>query len=173
MSDILQEMQEAIIKRKRAEIQGLVETAIGQGIDPNAIIDNGLIAAMDVVGQQFSDSEIFVPEMLVSALTMKMGLDVVKPLLIKSGNTQSRGTILMATVKGDMHDIGKNIVIMMLEGAGFKVMDLGVDLTMEKLMEQIETVKPDIVGLSALLTTTMPEMRRSIQVLKERGSKGR
>jgi len=171
MSDILQQIQEAIIKRKRAEIQGLVETAIGQGIDPNAIIDNGLIAAMDVVGQQFSDSEIFVPEMLVSALTMKMGLDVVKPLLIKSGNMQSRGTILMATVKGDMHDIGKNIVIMMLEGAGFKVMDLGVDLTVEKLMEQIETVKPDIVGLSALLTTTMPEMRRSIQVLKERGLK--
>ncbi len=171
MSDILQQIQEAIIKRKRAEIQGLVETAIGQGIDPNAIIDNGLIAAMDVVGQQFSDSEIFVPEMLVSALTMKMGLDVVKPLLLKSGNTQSRGTILMATVKGDMHDIGKNIVIMMLEGAGFKVMDLGVDLTVEKLMEQIETVKPDIVGLSALLTTTMPEMRRSIQVLKERGLK--
>jgi len=173
MSDILQQIQEAIIKRKRAEIQGLVETAIGQGIDPNAIIDNGLIAAMDVVGQQFSDSEIFVPEMLVSALTMKMGLDVVKPLLLKSGNTQSRGTILMATVKGDMHDIGKNIVIMMLEGAGFKVMDLGVDLTVEKLMEQIETVKPDIVGLSALLTTTMPEMRRSIQVLKERGLKGK
>ena len=171
MSDILQQIQEAIIKRKRAEIQGLVETAIGQGIDPNAIIDNGLIAAMDVVGQQFSDSEIFVPEMLVSALTMKMGLDVVKPLLLKSGNTQSRGTILMATVKGDMHDIGKNIVIMMLEGAGFKVIDLGVDLTVEKLMEQIETVKPDIVGLSALLTTTMPEMRRSIQVLKERGLK--
>jgi len=97
----------------------------------------------------------------------------VKPLLLKSGNTQSRGTILMATVKGDMHDIGKNIVIMMLEGAGFKVMDLGVDLTVEKLMEQIETVKPDIVGLSALLTTTMPEMRRSIQVLKERGLKGK
>jgi 5-methyltetrahydrofolate--homocysteine methyltransferase len=173
MSDILQQIQEAIIKRKRAEIQGLVENAIGQGLDPNTIIDNGLIAAMDVVGQQFSDSEIFVPEMLVSALTMKMGLDVVKPLLLKSGNTQSRGTILMATVKGDMHDIGKNIVIMMLEGAGFKVMDLGVDLTVEKLMEQIETVKPDIVGLSALLTTTMPEMRRSIQVLKERGLKGK
>jgi 5-methyltetrahydrofolate--homocysteine methyltransferase len=111
--------------------------------------------------------------MLVSALTMKMGLDVVKPLLLKKGDSRSRGTIMMATVKGDMHDIGKNIVIMMLEGAGFQVVDLGVDLTVEKLMEQIEAIKPDLVGLSALLTTTMPEMRRSIQVLKEKGLKGK
>ncbi|MDQ1335629.1 MAG: 5-methyltetrahydrofolate--homocysteine methyltransferase [Thermodesulfobacteriota bacterium] len=168
MSDILQQIRDAIIRRKRGEIQGLVETAVKEGIDPNGIIDNGLIAAMDVVGQQFSDSEIFVPEMLVSALTMKMGLDVVKPLL-KSDNARPRGTIMMATVKGDMHDIGKNIVIMMLEGAGFQVVDLGVDLTVEKLMEQIESNKPDLVGLSALLTTTMPEMRRAVQILHERG----
>jgi 5-methyltetrahydrofolate--homocysteine methyltransferase len=173
MSDILQQIKHAVITRKRAEIQGLVETAIGQRVDLNTIIDNGLIAAMDVVGQQFSDSEIFVPEMLVSALTMKMGLDVVKPLLLKNGDSRSRGTIMMATVKGDMHDIGKNIVIMMLEGAGFQVVDLGVDLTVEKLMEQIEAIKPDLVGLSALLTTTMPEMRRSIQVLKAKGLKGK
>jgi 5-methyltetrahydrofolate--homocysteine methyltransferase len=173
MSDILQQIKDAVITRKRAEIQGLVETAIGQRVDLNTIIDNGLIAAMDVVGQQFSDSEIFVPEMLVSALTMKMGLDIVKPLLLKKGDSRSRGTIMMATVKGDMHDIGKNIVIMMLEGAGFQVVDLGVDLTVEKLMEQIETIKPDLVGLSALLTTTMPEMRRSIQVLKEKELKGK
>jgi 5-methyltetrahydrofolate--homocysteine methyltransferase len=173
MSDILQQIKDAVITRKRAEIQGFVEAAINEGIDPNTIIDNGLIAAMDVVGQQFSDSEIFVPEMLVSALTMKMGLDVVKPLLLKKGDSRSRGTIMMATVKGDMHDIGKNIVIMMLEGAGFQVVDLGVDLTVEKLMEQIEAIKPDLVGLSALLTTTMPEMRRSIQVLKEKGLKGK
>jgi 5-methyltetrahydrofolate--homocysteine methyltransferase len=172
MSDILQQIKDAVITRKRAEIHGLVETAIGQGVDLNTIIDNGLIAAMDVVGQQFSDSEIFVPEMLVSALTMKLGLDIVKPLL-KSEDTRSRGTIMMGTVKGDIHDIGKNIVIMMLEGAGFQVVDLGVDLTVEKLMEQIETIKPDLVGLSALLTTTMPEMRRSIQVLKEKGLKGK
>jgi len=173
MSDTLQQIKNAVITRKRAEIQGLVETAVNEGIDPNTIIDNGLIAAMDVVGQQFSDSEIFVPEMLVSALTMKMGLDVVKPLLLKSGDTRSRGTVMMATVKGDIHDIGKNIVIMMLEGAGFQVVDLGVDLTVEKLMEQIEAVKPDLVGLSALLTTTMPEMRRSIQALQEKGLKGK
>jgi 5-methyltetrahydrofolate--homocysteine methyltransferase len=173
MSDTLQQIKNAVVTRKRAEIQGLVETAVNEGIDPNAIIDNGLIAAMDVVGRQFSDSDIFVPEMLVSALTMKMGLDVVKPLLLKSGDTRSRGTVMMATVKGDIHDIGKNIVIMMLEGAGFQVVDLGVDLTVEKLMEQIEAVKPDLVGLSALLTTTMPEMRLSIQALQEKGLKGK
>jgi 5-methyltetrahydrofolate--homocysteine methyltransferase len=173
MSEVLEQIKEAVIARKRTEIQGLVETAVGEEIDPNTIIDDGLIAAMDVVGQQFSDGDIFVPEMLVAAMTMKMGLDVVKPLLLKGGNTQSKGTIVMATVKGDIHDIGKNIVIMMLEGAGFQVVDLGVDLTVERLVEQVEAVKPDLVGLSALLTTTMPEMRRSIQVLQDKGLQGK
>jgi len=169
MSDIIDQIKEAVITRKRAEIQGLVGTAVNEGIEPGSIIDSGLIAAMDVVGRQFSDNEIFVPEMLVSALTMKMGLDVVKPLLLKSGENRSRGTVIMATVKGDIHDIGKNIVIMMLEGAGFQVVDLGVDLTVEKLVEQVDAIQPDLVGLSALLTTTMPEMRRAVQVLHERG----
>ena len=168
MSEILQQVKDAVISRQRAEIEGLVARAIDEGVDPTTIIDDGLIAAMDVIGQRFSDSEIFVPEMLVSALTMKMGLDVVKPLL-KTDDAQSRGTIIMGTVKGDIHDIGKNIVIMMLEGAGFQVVDLGVDLTVEKLVEQIETIGPDLLGLSALLTTTMPEMRRTIQVLQEKG----
>jgi len=170
MSDILEQIKNAVITRKRAEIQGLVKTAVSEGIDPGAIIDDGLIGAMDVVGRQFSDNEIFVPEMLVSALTMKMGLDVVKPLLLKRGDARSKGTIIMATVKGDIHDIGKNIVIMMLEGAGFRVVDLGVDMTVERLMEQVEAIQPDLVGLSALLTTTMPEMRRAVKVLHERGS---
>ncbi len=170
MSEMLQQIKDAVINRKRTEIQGLIKTAIEEGIDLNAIIDNGLIAAMDVVGKRFSDSEIFVPEMLVSALTMKLGLGVVKPLL-KSEDSQSRGTIIMGTVKGDIHDIGKNIVIMMLEGAGFHVVDLGVDLTVEELVKQVESMKPDLVGLSALLTTTMPEMKRAVQVLHEKGLK--
>jgi len=171
MSEMLQQIKDAVIARKRLEIQGLVQAALDEGMDPDTIIDKGLIAAMDVVGKKFSDSEIFVPEMLVSALTMKMGLDVVKPLLLKRGDSRSRGTIIMATVKGDIHDIGKNIVIMMLEGAGFQVVDLGVDLTVEKLVEQIETIGPHLLGLSALLTTTMPEMRRTIDVLREKGLK--
>jgi len=168
MGDTLQRIKDAVITRQRNEVQGLVEAAIEGGIDPKAIIDDGLIAAMDVVGQQFSDSDIFVPEMLVSALTMKLGLEKVKPLL-KSEATKPKGKIIMGTVKGDIHDIGKNIVLMMLEGAGFEVVDLGVDLTVEKLVEHIETIGPDLLGLSSLLTTTMAEME---SVIEELGAKG-
>jgi len=145
MSDTLQQIKDAVITRQRAEIEGLVTRAIEEGVEPKSIIDHGLISAMDVIGQQFSDSEIFVPEMLVSALTMKLGLERVKPLL-KSEESEPKGTIIVGTVKGDIHDIGKNIVKMMLEGAGFKVVDLGVDLTVEKLIEQIEAIGPDIFG---------------------------
>lgn len=170
MSDTLQQIKDAVINRQRTEIQGLVTRAIEEGIEPKSIIDQGLISAMDVIGQLFSDSEIFVPEMLVSALTMKLGLDSVKPML-KSDDSEAKGTIIVGTVKGDIHDIGKNIVKMMLEGAGFKVVDLGVDLTVEKLIEKIEAIGPDILGLSALLTTTMPEMKRAIQELQAKGLK--
>jgi 5-methyltetrahydrofolate--homocysteine methyltransferase len=145
MNELLHNIREAVITRKRNEIQGLVSKAIEAGIEPGLIIDEGLIAAMDVVGQQFAENAIFVPEMLVSALTMKLGLDVVRPLL-KAADQPSRGTIMMGTVKGDMHDIGKNLVNMMLEGAGFTVVDLGVDLTVETLMEEIEKGKPDLLG---------------------------
>jgi len=164
MSDTLQVIKDAVVNRQRNEIEGLVEAAIEGGIDPKTIIDDGLITAMDVVGQQFSDSDIFVPEMLVSALTMKLGLEKVKPLL-KREATEPKGMVIMGTVKGDIHDIGKNIVLMMLEGAGFEVVDLGVDLTVEKLVERIEAIGPDLLGLSALLTTSMPEMERVIQEL--------
>lgn len=168
MDDQVQRIKDAVVSRKKNEIQGLVTKALNDGYDPNAIIENGLIAAMDVVGEQFANNDIFVPEMLVSALTMKMGLETVKPYL-KGEETKSRGSIIMATVKGDLHDIGKNIVIMMLEGAGFRVVDLGVDLSVEKLMAEISTVKPDILGLSALLTTTLGEMERVIKELDARG----
>lgn len=168
MSEILDRIKTAVVDRKRDEIQGLVNQAVAEGIPAEAVVNEALIAAMDVVGRRFSSGEIFVPEMLVSALTMKMGLEIVKPLLVGSGET-SRGTILMGTVKGDLHDIGKNIVIMMLEGAGFKVVDLGVDATVEKVVNTVEELKPEIVGLSALLTTTMPEMQNVIQELQGRG----
>ena len=168
MSDTLQQINDAVITRKRAEIQGLVTRAIEEGIEPKLIIEDGLISAMDVIGKQFSANDIFVPEMLVSALTMKLGLDCVKPLL-KGDESEAKGTIILGTVKGDIHDIGKNIVGMMLEGAGFEVVDLGVDLTVEKLVEQIDVIRPDILGLSALLTTTMPEMKNTIQELQTKG----
>ena len=114
------------------------------------------------------DSDIFVIEILVSALTMKLGLEKVNPL-IKNEATEPKGMIIMGTVKGDIHDIGKNIVLMMLEGVGFEVVDLGVDLTVKKLVERIEAIRLDLIGLAALLTTTMPEMERVIQELGVKG----
>ena len=168
MSDTVENIKNAVIVGKHNEIEGLVQSAIDEGLPLEKVINDGLIGAMDVVGQRFSDNEIYVPEMLVCAVTMKKGLELIKPLL-KSGEAKAKGTILMGTVKGDLHDIGKNLVAMMLEGAGFKVVDLGVDMTVEKVIEQVETVGPDILGLSALLTTTMPEMKNVIEALKEKG----
>ena len=168
MDDHLDQIKDAIVIGKHKEIEGLVTAAIEDKTDLDKIINDAMIAAMDVVGQKFSDSEIFVPEMLVSAHTMKKGLDLIKPLL-KDKETESKGTITMCTVKGDIHDIGKNLVIMMLEGAGFKAVDLGVDLTVKTLIEKVEEIKPDVLGLSALLTTTMPEMKNVIDTLKSKG----
>jgi 5-methyltetrahydrofolate--homocysteine methyltransferase len=168
MTDHLNTIKDAVIGGKLGEIKGLVQQTLDAGFDPGAIVNGALIAAMDVVGKDFGSGKIFVPEMLVSAVTMKAGLEVVKPHLA-GGESQSRGTIIMATVKGDLHDIGKNLVSMMLEGAGFKVMDLGVDLSVDKLIEQVKALNPDILGLSALLTTTMPEMQKVIGEMKAKG----
>jgi 5-methyltetrahydrofolate--homocysteine methyltransferase len=165
MSDHLDEIKDAVIDGKHKEIEDLVKAAIEDNVNINEIVNDAMIAAMDVVGQKFADKGIFVPEMLVSAVTVKKGLDLIKPLL-KGKETEPKGTIIMCTVKGDMHDIGKNLVIMMLEGAGFRVIDLGVDLTVEKLIQEVEKKKPNILGLSALLTTTMPEMKKVIEELK-------
>jgi 5-methyltetrahydrofolate--homocysteine methyltransferase len=168
MAEHTEAIKNAVIGGKHAEIKALVSQALDAGLDPNTIINDALIAAMDVVGKDFGSGKIFVPEMLVAALTMKSGLNIVKPRLT-AGQSQPRGTIIMATVKGDLHDIGKNLVSMMLEGAGFKVLDLGVDLSVEKLIDQVKAIKPDILGLSALLTTTMPEMHKVIGELKTQG----
>jgi 5-methyltetrahydrofolate--homocysteine methyltransferase len=168
MADHLNTIKDAVIGGKHGEIKALVQQALDAGTDPATLINDALIAAMDVVGKDFGEGKIFVPEMLVSAMTMKSGLEVVKPRLA-GGESQSRGTVIMATVKGDLHDIGKNLVSMMLEGAGFKVLDLGVDLSVEKLVDQVKSVGPDVLGLSALLTTTMPEMQKVIAELKNQG----
>jgi 5-methyltetrahydrofolate--homocysteine methyltransferase len=169
MSNDLRQIKDVIIDGKHKEIEDLVKAAIKkEEVSLNSIINDAMIAAMDIVGQKFADSEIFVPEMLVSAMTMKKGLNIIKPLL-QGDASESKGTIIICTVKGDMHDIGKNLVTMMLEGAGFNVVDLGVDLSVEKVIEQVEQVKPEILGLSALLTTTMPEMKKVIEALEEKG----
>ena len=168
MGDHLETIKNAVIEGKHADIKPLIQRAVEAGLDPNTIINEALIPAMDVVGKDFGSGKIFVPEMLVSAVTMKAGVDILKPLLT-GDQSQSRGTVIMATVRGDLHDIGKNLVTMMLEGAGFKVYDLGVDLNVDKLIEQVKAIRPDILGLSALLTTTMPEIQRAIGELKAQG----
>jgi 5-methyltetrahydrofolate--homocysteine methyltransferase len=168
MGDHLETIKNAVIGGKHADIKSLTQRAVEAGLDPNTIINEALIAAMDVVGKDFASGKIFVPEMLVSAVTMKAGVDILKPLLA-GDRSQSRGTVIMATVRGDLHDIGKNLVTMMLEGAGFKVYDLGVDLNVDKLIEQVKAIRPDILGLSALLTTTMPEIQKAIGELKAQG----
>jgi 5-methyltetrahydrofolate--homocysteine methyltransferase len=168
VNENIKDIKAFVIRGQHAEIEQKVQEAITAGDDLDQIINDGLIAAMDIVGQKFSDNEIYVPEMLVSALTMKKGLNILKPLLTNK-QTQSKGTILMGTVKGDLHDIGKNLVIMMLEGAGFKVVDLGVDLSAENVVQKVEEIKPFLLGLSALLTTTMPEMQNVIESLEGKG----
>ena len=167
MDNLLQKIKDAVIAGKANDIEGLVREAVNAKADLNAVI-NAMIAAMDVVGQRYSKNEIYVPEMLVSAVTMKRGVDILNPLL-GDKKQKSAGKILMGTVKGDIHDIGKNLVIMMWQGAGFDVVDLGVDLTADKIVEEVKKHKPNILGLSALLTTTMPEVQIVIDALKEAG----
>jgi 5-methyltetrahydrofolate--homocysteine methyltransferase len=164
----LEQIKQMVISGKYKHIESTVRDAIKEDVALEEIINAAMIAGMDVVGEKFSAGEIFVPEMLVAAATMKKGLYIIKPLL-KKAETPPSGTIVMCTVKGDMHDIGKNLVNMMLEGAGFNVIDLGVDLSAEKLVGRLEAIKPAVLGLSALLTTTMPEMKKVVQTLKARG----
>ena len=165
MTDILETIKELVVSGKFKEIEEQIRKTVDSGVDPNRIINDALISAMDIVGKKFADGDIYVPEMLVSATTMKRGLDIIKPLL-RSAEVENRGTILMGTVKGDLHDIGKNLVTMMLEGAGFRIIDLGVNVEIENLIDVLKKEKADILGLSALLTTTMPEMKKVIETLK-------
>jgi 5-methyltetrahydrofolate--homocysteine methyltransferase len=166
MTDMLVTIKEMVVGGKFKEIEEQVQAAVDSGTDLNRLINEALISAMDIVGKRFSKGDIYVPEMLVSARTMKLGLNIIKPLL-QSGEAKHRGTVAMGTVKGDLHDIGKNLVTMMMEGAGFKIIDLGVDVKIENLIDTIKKEEVDVLGLSALLTTTMPEMQNVIEALEE------
>ena len=165
----LDEIKQAVETGKSKLIEGLVNDALKEGADPLKILNDALVAAMGVVGDKFQKAEIFVPEMLVAARTMKKGVEVLKPKL-GAGATTSMGKCIIGTVHGDLHDIGKNLVALMIEAAGFEVIDLGVDVPMDKYVECIKanpTVK--IVALSCLLTTTMPSLKDIAAAVKKAG----
>jgi len=159
---------EAVTKGDVSRAVAETQKAIDAGTDVQSIIDEGLIAAMDEVGDRFSKGLIFVPQMLRSAKTMQECMKLIEPLL-KEGDVAARGKVLIGTVKGDLHDIGKNLVAMMMEGAGFSVTDLGVDVPPEKFVQKSQEVEPDIVALSALLSTTMTAMPLTIEALQKAG----
>jgi corrinoid protein of di/trimethylamine methyltransferase len=162
---ILDEIKEALYAGDMNKIQDGVNQALQQGLEPAEIINDGLIAAMNVIGVKFKNDEIYMPEVLVSARAMHAGMDILKPLLTGDA-VQEKGTMVLGTVKGDLHDIGKNLVKMMMEGAGFKVVDLGVDVPTEKFVQAVQEFRPQLVGLSALLTTTMTMMKSTVAELK-------
>jgi len=163
-----EEIAEAVISGEVEKVGELAQDLVDEGVKPSEIIKEGLVAGMDVVGARFKANEMFVPEVLISAKSMHAGMDVVKPLLAE-GESSSAGTVVIGTVEGDLHDIGKNLVAMMLEGAGFEVVDLGVDLSAEEFVDAVKEHSPEVLGLSALLTTTMPAMQNTIEALEEAG----
>jgi 5-methyltetrahydrofolate--homocysteine methyltransferase len=146
----------------------LTNTALAEGLTAKDVLDKGLMPGMDEVGAQFRKGKKFVPEVLLAARTMQGSLDIIKPLLAQAG-AKMTGKAVIGTVKGDLHDIGKNLVGMMLEGAGFEVVDLGKDVAPEKFVDAVKTQKPDVVGMSALLTTTMRAMGHTVTMLREAG----
>ena len=168
MDPIIQSIRENVINGQKAEVELWVHKALDAKLPADEILNTGLIAAMKEVGARFEAGDFFVPEMLIAARAMQAGLAILKPLLI-SGGIESSGKVVIGTVKGDLHDIGKNLVAMMLEGAGFEVVDLGTDVSPEKFITAIKNNNARLVGMSALLTTTMGNMKVIIAALKEAG----
>jgi 5-methyltetrahydrofolate--homocysteine methyltransferase len=165
---LLLDLRQNVIDGDMNKTQELVKKALGEEIPPEQILKEGLISAMEEVGRLFECNEFYVPEMLVSARAMKSGLALLRPHLI-AANIQAIGKVVIGTMQGDLHDIGKNLVGMMLEGAGFEVVDLGVDVAPEKYVAAVKELQPDIIACSALLTTTMPRMENVILLLREVG----
>jgi 5-methyltetrahydrofolate--homocysteine methyltransferase len=168
MSEILSELATAVIEGNSDDAVDLTEDALDDGLEPQNILDNGLMPGMDHVGVEFRAGNMFVPEVLRSARAMQSAMEVLKPLLVEGG-VKMAGKILLGTVKGDMHDIGKNLVGMMCEGAGFEVKDLGKNITPEDFVTAVKEFNPDIIGMSALLTTTMRSMEHTVKALQEAG----
>jgi 5-methyltetrahydrofolate--homocysteine methyltransferase len=164
----VQDIYSAVLDLEAKKVPELVKAELERGSPLQSVLNEGLISAMDEVGKRFSEGELFVPEMLAAARAMKAGLDVLRPHLAQS-DSKPAGTIVIGTVKGDLHDIGKNLVSMMLEGAGFKVVDVGADVDSNKFIQAARDNQAEIVAVSALLTTTMPAMATTVAAIKESG----
>jgi 5-methyltetrahydrofolate--homocysteine methyltransferase len=168
MENILEVIHQGVMEGDMALTQEKVQEAIDAGIEPGVILQDSLIVAMGEVGKLFEEGEYFVPEMLIAARAMKAGLALLRPLLV-AADVKPAGKVAAGTVKGDLHDIGKNLVCMMLEGAGFEIVDLGVDVPAEKFIDAVVNQGVDIVAMSALLTTTMPNMKGTLEAIKAAG----
>lgn len=165
---LIEEISEFLQKGRAKNVKTLVSQAIEEGIDPKVILHEGLLSGMMIIGEKFKNNEVFVPEVLVAARAMNAGLEILEPKLIEVGN-EPVGKAVIGSVKGDLHDIGKNLVSMMLKGAGFEIHDIGVDAVSEAFIEKAEEVGANIICMSALLTTTMPNMKLVIDELNQRG----
>ena len=163
-----EELKEAIIKGKRDVVEPLIRKALSAGSSPEEIMDKMMIPAMDVVGDRFSRNEIFLPEMMIAARAMNTGLEILRPMLVARG-VPGKGKVVIGSVKGDIHDVGKNIVSMVLQGAGYEVIDLGIDTPPEKFVDAVKQHQPRFVLMSALLTLTMSMMEETIKALKQAG----
>jgi corrinoid protein of di/trimethylamine methyltransferase len=168
LDELYELMQDDLYDGYVDEVTEQVNEALSRGQQPYEVLTKGLVAGMDIVGVDFRDGILFVPEVLMAAKAMKAGMAILRPLLVETGAPKI-GTMVIGTVKGDIHDIGKNLVSMMMEGAGFEVIDIGINNDVEKYLAAIDEYKPEILGMSALLTTTMPYMRVVINALKEKG----
>ena len=168
MSELFAKMAESLIAGKVDEVSSLTKEALEGGLSSQDILEQGLLAGMDVVGQRFKANEMFIPEVLRCAKCMHGAMEILRPLLVESG-VKTAGTLVIGTVKGDLHDIGKNLVGMMFEGAGFKVIDLGIDQEPQAFVDALKDHKAELFGMSALLTTTMPKMGETINAIKEAG----
>ena len=170
--EILKEMSEFIKQGKAAQVQELVSKALDEGISPNRILDEGMLEAMNEIGVKFKEGTVFIPEVLVAARAMNKGVELLRPALVEEG-IQSKGTAVIGTAKGDLHDIGKNLVKLMMECKGLTVIDLGVDVSAEKFIETAKENNADIIACSALLTTTMVEMQKIVDLLNDSDLKGK
>jgi 5-methyltetrahydrofolate--homocysteine methyltransferase len=163
----LKQISELLQKGNAKKVKALVEDALSEGIDPKEILQEGLLDGMSIIGEKFKKNEVFVPEVLIAARAMNAGISVLEPALAKTGN-KPIGTVVIGTINGDLHDIGKNLVSMMIKGAGFKVVDIGVDVHPQKFVDKAEELNADIICVSALLTTTMGNMKGVIDELNKR-----